>query len=448
MIRDVNFLRVAAFLALAATLSGAQQTPAPAPGQNASSRIEEIGCVDRDKKDGRFELTNAFWWVLYYLTGQTTGLENHIGDEVKVRGVETEPTSTSPEGRRPPTLKVSSVDVLLHANPEGVRPVLGHPDTWVSFENPVYGVRVRYPETFGDPRWQYAPMQSNFVDWGTSTPAPLVNVSILETTYPKSNFAGGGFAIFVDPDISSEGTCREFRAFWPEHTDSLEVNGINYSRTLQVGAAMGTGYGAYEFHTFQNGLCYEVVFGFAGANGTGIDVPCATQWVKEENESELMRAVLSKITFLKPQMKGASAEKPSQKLTPAVISFEHEHVVEQPVGRSSINTVGISWKTENADYVQIRYPCADKLFASTAVSNTQDRFALGICGEKTDANLPPNGSMSLYVNNLNPTPVNLVLTIEPFRDGIAHPEESKTISISAPVTPHAPFTQSEPKSSH
>jgi hypothetical protein len=446
MIRDVNLLRVIAFLALGAALSGAQQAPPPASGQNAStsSEIEEIGCVDKDKKDGRLELTNAFWWVLYYLTGQTAGLESHVGDEVKVRGIETEPTSTSPEGRRPPTLKVTGVDVLLHANPEGVRPVLGHLDTWVSYENPVYGVRARYPETFGDATLQYAPMQSNFVDWRPGAHAPLVNVSILQTTYPKSNFAGGGFAIFVDPDIRSEGTCRQFRAFWPEHTGSTEINGINFSQTLQDGVASGTGYIGYDLHTFQNGLCYEVTFGFAGANGGGMDVPCSIQWVNEDNQMELMRAVLSQITFLKPQMKSPASEKP--KLTPSVITFENGNVMEQPEGRGSINTVGISWKTENADYVQIRYPCADAVFASTAASNSHDRYGLGICGENTDTNLPPNGSMSLILGNYNANPVNLVLTIEPFRDGIAHPEKAKTISISAPATPHAPFSQNEQKS--
>ena len=93
---------------------------------------------------------------------------------------------------------------------------------------------------------------------------------------------------------------------------------------------------------------------------------------------------------------------------------------------------GVSWKTANADYVQIRYPCTKALYASTVQS---PGYGLGKCGENTDTNLPPNGSMGLLVNNFNPTPVELVLTLEPFRDGVGYPKESKTISILAAPRP-------------
>ena len=118
-----------------------------------SSVVEVVGCVDR--KEGRFELTNAFWWVVYYLTGRTSGLEKHIGDEVTLRGLEVpspapSTPATSTEERRPQTLHVTSVEFMVHKNPEGVRPILGNLDTWVSYENPLYGIRLRYPATFGD----------------------------------------------------------------------------------------------------------------------------------------------------------------------------------------------------------------------------------------------------------------------------------------------------------
>src|ERR1035437_7762537 len=119
---------------------------------SSSSEVEVEGCLDR--KEGRFELTNAFWWVVYYLTGRTAGLENHIGDEVTLHGLEVPPPAPSPpatstEERRPPTLHVTSVEFMVHKNPEGLRPILGNLDTWVSYENPLYGIRLRYPATFG-----------------------------------------------------------------------------------------------------------------------------------------------------------------------------------------------------------------------------------------------------------------------------------------------------------
>ena len=401
-----------------------------------SSVVEVVGCVDR--KEGRFELTNAFWWVVYYLTGRTAGLEKHIGDEVTLHGLEVpspapSTPATSTEERRPPTLDVTSVEFMVHKNPEGVRPILGNLDTWVSYGNPLHGIRLRYPATFGDASSEYTQSQTNFAGQEPITGNSIVNVSIPTDTYPESNFVGGGFTVFVDPRIQSEGTCKQFRSFWPEHTGSTTVDRVNYSRTLEVGVAMGTAGATYYFHTFQNGLCYEFVFNFAEENGGGMDVPCSIQWVSEDNDFELMRSVLSTVSFQIPQSKRATPEVPSHKV-PSVILFGHGPLLEQPVGRGSLNTVGISWKTTNADYVQIRYPCTKFLYASTI---QRSGYGLGTCGENTDTNLPPDGSMSLLLNNFNPTPVELVLTIVPFLEGAAHPKQSKTISITAPVRPDA-----------
>jgi hypothetical protein len=410
-----------------------------------SSVVDIVGCVDR--KDGRFELTNAFRWVVYYLTGQTAGLENHIGDEVTLHGLEVpspapSTPATSTEERRPPTLHVTSVEFMVHKNPEGVRPVLGNLDTWVSQENPLYGIRLRYPATFGDANSEYMRVQTNFAGQEPITGNSVVHVSIPRDTYPESNFVGGGFTVFVDPRIRSAGTCKQFRTFWPEHTSSVSIGRITYSRTLDISVAMGTAGSIYYFHTFQRGLCYEFAFHFAEENGGGMDVPCSIQWVTEDNEFELMRGVLSTVSFPTPQFKPAITEVPGQKLVPSVTSFEHGTTLEQPVGRGRLTTVGISWKTTHADYVQIRYPCSKDLFASTMQSQG---YGLGKCGEETDTNLPPNGSISLLLDNFNPDPVDLELTIEPFLDGVGYPKQSKTIFISAPVSPHAPFSQEKSK---
>jgi hypothetical protein len=412
---------------------------------SSSSEVEVEGCLDR--KEGRFELTNAFWWVVYYLTGRTAGLENHIGDEVTLHGLEVpspapSTPATSTEERRPPTLHVTSVEFMVHKNPEGVRPILGNLDTWVSYENPLYGIRLRYPATFGDAMSEYTQGQTNFAGQEPITGNSIVNVSIPRGTYPESNFVGGGFTVFVDPRIRSEATCKQFHTFWPEHTSSTSVNGINYSRTILGGVTAGTASSSYDFHTFQNGLCYEFTFEFAEENGGGMDVPCSIQWVSEDNEFELMRGVLSTVSFPTPQVKRATPELPSHKIVPSVISFEHGSTLEQVVGRSSPYTVGISWRTTNADYVQIRYPCSKFLYASTVQSHG---YGLGKCGEKTDTNLPPNGSMSLLLSNFNSKPTDLILTIEPFLDGVEYPKESKTISILGPTSPYGPPLQDDAK---
>jgi hypothetical protein len=377
--------------------------------------------------------------VVYYLTGRTAGLENHIGDEVTLRGIELPSQESSGKDHPPKTLQVTSVEVMVHKNPEGVRPLLGSVDTWINYENPLYGIRLRYPATLGDASLEYSRPRSNFAGQELNADT-ILNVSLPRTTYPESNFVGGGFAVFVSPSIGSAGTCEQFRTFWPEHTGSTTVNGVIYSRTLDVGVAMGTASSVYYFHTFQHGLCYEFDLEFAEGNGGGMDVPCAIQWVTEDNNFELMRSLLSTVSFPMPQFKPATTEMPSQRPVPSVTSFEHGSTLQQSVGRGRLSAVGISWKTTHADYVQIRYPCSKDLFVHS------QGYGLGKCGDQTDTNLPPNGSMSLLLDNFNAAPVDLVLTIEPFLDGVEYPKESKTISISAPVGPHAPFSQekSEP----
>lgn len=414
----------------------AQVVQRESPG---SSVVEAVGCVDR--KDGRFVLTNERWYVVYYLTGRTTGLENHIGDAVTMRGIELASPPSSGENNPPKTLQVTSVEVMVHAKPEGVRPELGSLDDWVTYRNLEYGLGFRYPATFPNAQWEYAAVQSNFAGQAQPLSNPIKYVGIPRTIYPDSNFVGGSIALFVSPDIRSAGTCKQFGSFWPQHTDSTAVNGVSYSRTLFSGVACGTGRDINYFHAFQNGLCYEFAFEFALENGGGMDVPCSMQWVSEDNQFELMRSVLSTVSFLSPQLKVPTAEVPSHKPA-SLILFEHGPVVEKPVGRGSLNTVDISWKAD-AEYVQVRYPCSDFLYASTVQPRS---YGLGKCGDEPDTNLPPNGSMSLLLSNYNSNPVELLLTIEPFVAGVGYPKEARTISIRAPMSPHAPLPEDKNKS--
>ena len=433
MIRNMKAVLGCIFLAISAIVSQAQAPPVSTQSHSpAGKEVEADGCLDR--KAGKFELTNSLWWVVYYLTGQTTGLENHIGDELKVRGIETSPGKPSapstPWERVPPTMQVSSVEVVTRKNPGGVPPVLGNLDTWVSYDNPQYGVRLRYPATFTQGSQSFfPPWPSNFAGEAGGTGNLILAVSIPKETYPDSNYVDGDFSVFVSPNIDNEGTCKQFRTIWPEHTGSTTVNGITYSRAVDGGVGMGTAGSVYFFHTFQNGLCYEFAFNFAETTGGAMDVPCSMRWVTEDNSFELMRAVLAQVSFARLLFNPMARDEARQKAVPSVISFEHGPIAPPQKPGSIPMATGISWKTANADYVQIRYPCTKGLYASTVQPSSG--YGLGSCGGKTDTNLPPNGSMALLVNNFNPTPVELVFTLEPFRDGVGYPKETRTISILA-----------------
>src|SRR5689334_12637871 len=108
---------------------------------------------------------------------------------------------------------------MTHKNPEGVSPVLGSVGSWPTFQSAEYGLRLRYPSTFtGNAKWEYSTIQSNFPSKAPATAVEVFTASIPQSVYPDSNFVDGGFAVFIDPTIHSDGTCRQFRDMWPEHT--------------------------------------------------------------------------------------------------------------------------------------------------------------------------------------------------------------------------------------
>ena len=420
-------------MAMAAPLGSSVWAQSDQQKDANSSEVEVDGCVDR--KDGRFELTNSFSWVVYDLTGQTAGLEKHIGDEVKVRGIYIPPTTSSTpaastQQRRPPTLKVTSVEFVTHKNPEGVRPVLGNLDTWVGYDNPQYGIRVRYPATFGLEGSGNTPRGANFAGQDPSASVRILSANIPRGTFPDSSFVEGGFTIFINPNIRSEGTCRQFATSWPEDTASTNIGHVSYMRTSGDGVAMGTAYSGYDFHTFQNGLCYELAFDFAETNGGGMDIPCSIQWVSQDNLFELMNGVLREASYFTPKLERASTGS-QEKAVPTITSIQQG----RPFYTGVVTTLELSWKTQNADYVRLSYECVDNLYVSI-IEPTTPGFAID-CGEKAHDNSLPNGSVELMLNNFNSQPLNVVLTIEPFLAGVGYPKESKSVSVS--VVPHPPL---------
>lgn len=431
MIRIVKTFPIVLFLLTAAAVSQSKLPRPASTEQNSasasSSEVEVVGCLNR--QSGKLQLTDENGNV-YDLRGRTAEIKNHVGDELSLRGLQAYPP-TPPAGHFQPetTLTVTSAEVMVHRNPEGVRPVLGGLDAWATYTDPTYGVRFRYPASFELTNEEDGHVQANFAGQEKTASLLVKNLSIPREAYPSSNFVGGAFAVIVDPNIQSEGTCRQFRSFWPEHTSSTNIHGIKYTQTLSVGVAAGTVSDVNYFHTFQNGLCYEFDFDFDEENNTGTDLPCSMQWVSDRNESELMQQFLSQISFLTPQFKRAPGERTGRNLLPSIASFEHGPVT---VERGIIRVVDVSWSTKDVDYVQLRYPCVKYLYVSVLSPGGEDLK----CGDAPDSNFPPLGSRSLMLNNFTPALIQVVLTLEPFLDGVGHPKQSKTISISVDPRPH------------
>lgn len=378
-----------------------------------------MGCLSNES--GQLKLLDEDGNI-YHLIGNAAELAKQVGDELEVSGTEDAPPTRPTEHSVPETtLRVAGVKTIVHRNPAGVRPSLGDVANWGRYRDETYGISVGYPRMFERLAQPDHHVASNFADQnGVVT---LQTIDVPREVYPNSNFVGGSFSALVNPTIRNEGTCREFASFWPEHTSTVTINGMKYAETQNVGVAAGTVSGMYDLHAYQNGLCYEFAFDFDEESGNGIMLTCSMQWVSDQNERELIDSLLSQVSFVTPAFERAVAEKPSQRSVPLVLSFDHG-----PVVVDRLTKVKVSWSTRGADFVQLHYPCTNKLYVSAL------EYPSMRCGTVVDRNLPANGSAELLLGNYNPSPVPLALSVEPFSDGVGYPEQSKTITI--PVSPH------------
>ena len=279
--------------------AGQRGTPEPTQrGASSSSGVEQaaevsrVGCLSN--QSGKLKLTDEDGHI-YDLIGHAAELGKQVGDELEVSGTEGATTPPREHSAAETTLRVAGVRTILHRNAAGVRPTLDDVAHWASYSEKAYGVSGHYPRVFVRLAQSDPHVTPNFVNQnGVVT---LQRMGVPREVYPNSNFVGGSFTAFVNPTIRSEGTCRQFTSFWPEHTPTVIANGINFAETLHVGVATGTISSAYYLHTYQNGFCYEFAFDFDEENTTGMVLVCAVQWVSEQNEQELMNSLLSQISF-------------------------------------------------------------------------------------------------------------------------------------------------------
>ena len=196
----------------------------------------------------------------------------------------------------------------------------------------------------------------------------------------------------------------------------------------------GSRFGPVSLPHLSKRALLRICFDFGWNTGTGMEPTflCSVQPVLEQNHRELMKALLSQVQFVTPGIRRAAREKPHRSSPPTVLSLERSTA--DTAFRST--TVTVSWSTRGTDYVQLQYPCVEKLSVSE-LGGADSPWPPGVdmkCGAVVGQNFPPNGSAKLMLSNFNPSSVNFVLSIEPFSDGVGCPKQSKTITVS--VGPH------------
>jgi hypothetical protein len=384
------------------------------------AKVSVSGCLSSNF--GKLRVTDERGNI-YYLIANTAELRPHIGNEVEGTGTQDHPPMPSVATQEVPATTLSVMEWKFLPNPtaEGLQPAVGNLADWVSYFNKTYGITIRAPRTFttlDDSASCYPP---NFVD--NKRVARLLSLAIPSEVFSHTNLTSGGFTVFVNPRIRSEGTCKQFGEFWPLHTLPRVVRGISYMQTLFTGAALGSTLERYSLHTFRNGICYEFIVGVWTVSTGNLEVPCSVRAIGEKkDELEMIDTLLSAVTFVEPQFKRRTGNNAPRLHSPVARSF-----AATPVSSQYADTVSVSWSTDGADYVQLHYPCVDRLYVSGVESSSMK------CGTLPDRNFPPKGSATLMVQNLNEFPVFLELSVVPFSDGVGYPEQSKTITIR--VTP-------------
>jgi hypothetical protein len=217
----------------------------------------------------------------------------------------------------------------------------------------------------------------------------------------------------VSDDTPNGATCSVFRETWVGSPGARTINGIAYSEGIINGVGLGTSYPGYFFHTFQDGRCYEVDVELAVGSEGSYDLGCDLDHVDEE---ALMNPILFGLSFSTPAVEAnLSANNAS---SPTVASFE---ATTDPSG--IIPETEISWSLSGADYVRMAFRCDPNIgTAQREVECDPVPYASYAYADE--------GSVVAEFQNRNQGLASVLVTLQPFLNGVGDPAWSKTISVS------------------
>jgi hypothetical protein len=274
----------------------------PADG---STEITTVGC----KKGGSayfFDDSGA-----YTLVGSEDLLLQYGDDWVMIRGRILPQTG----GQR--FIEIISQTKVAEAPAAILDPALRKPSGWHTYSNETLGVRFAFPKEF-DPvtenndSFELRPSfikNDNAIDLNRSNIPSEIYVPqrypgnkrtrLQSENPPQPNFFGGAFGVFVNPQITSAATCKQFDAeIRDADISSRTIKGIHYTLSSSISASAGAGESYDSFHTFQNGRCFGVDFILGFSSSGLVDVSCS---IADADGDALEALLLSKISFFQPK---------------------------------------------------------------------------------------------------------------------------------------------------
>ena len=393
------------------------------------------GCLTGSR--GHFYLASVDGGQLYALTGNTSALSRYAGKEISVLGEAVVST------QQWPSFQVVSVKQVFDTPKPSLSPSFSDLSAWHGETNQTYGIKFALPPEFTDASGSESSMlQASFAS--NQDVATVSRWRIPQEVYPHTNFLWGSFAIFVNPEIRNAQSCREFNNSDPRFRSVYRVGGILYARMRFVGAAMGTTYVGESFHTFQNGLCYEIGFEFAESNTGNYDLGCTIPVIRNEDELKLVEPLVAAVSFVRPAIEVARESNPNA--VPRVTKFEaSSERADDVVNRGKIM---FTWATKGADYVELSYRCAPAPTGPGVViledgsprecENSSPRIY-----PNGSPNRAPNAFQNVGFGNFHQgNPVSITVSVTPFSHGTPYPDSRKSITIQ--VDPYNPFPEGVP----
>lgn len=288
-------------LACAACREQAKQEKSSA-AKNVTAKIRLRGCVG--KWTANFSLATATPEAdvpdgVYALTGNTAGFEKYIGRELVLEGLRGQEVGVQGFDKPFPGFSVEQVVEVVPRQTPRLSPAFLDRASWREEKYDEHGVKFAHPaamEAIPVQQEQAGPVGSNFVN---SQGMELVGeFNIPDTTYAKTNFRGGRFAVFVN-DTLNRTTCNQFNEPSSEEPGvrRFATQGTQYAETVIGSAAMGQSGTSYAFHTFQNEVCYEIAFDVSMFSAHNSEAACNVPLLSEEDEMALMKPLLESVAY-------------------------------------------------------------------------------------------------------------------------------------------------------
>lgn len=440
-IRRLVFYLGISFLASSAGLAqpgGPPQQPVTHQSEEATPKENTMrGCLGGRPNDRFYYLVADDTGYFYFLDGNTSLLKDYVGKEISVRGRET-------KAALPGSFDVTSVKQVFDVPCPTWKPSFNGA-AWHTEKNRKYGIEFSYPHDLTpiqppaqEPFW----LDGNFVT--DQKVVHLAELKIPWKVYRNTNFAGGTFAIFVNPEIGNAPSCRQFGFSDPRLTSSYAFHGIHYTEARRGTGAMGTEFSEYRFHTFQNGLCYELAFVLSEINpGTS---ERKSRVMREMDERNLIQALIERVQFSRPT--AVPVRKNNPQAVPRITRFvASSHTADDATNRGEIT---FSWTTQDADYVELSFKCippmAGRLPAAVVLENGYPDGCGNASPHFKDTAVKyraPNSSRTVLFGDNRPLdPITIIVKLTPYSCGKAYPGSAMSIPIK--VNPRNRFPEGVP----